>query len=67
MDYMTPREASEKWGVSSSNQLLPRRGRIPGAVKMAGVWLLPKRQINRRISAESKNKAVRNCKMGKVQ
>ena len=25
-----------------SNQLLLRRGRIPGAVKMAGVWLLPK-------------------------
>ena len=43
MDYMTLREASEKWGVS------PRQinyycveGRIPGAVKMAGVWLLPK-------------------------
>ncbi len=36
-------EAAEKWGVT------PRRvnyycagGRIPGAVKMAGVWLLPK-------------------------
>ena len=38
-----PQEAAEKWGVT------PRRvdyycagGRIPGAVKMAGVWLLPK-------------------------
>ena len=35
--------AAEKWGVT------PRRanyycagGRIPGAVKMAGVWLIPK-------------------------
>ena len=43
MDYMTVREASEKWGVT------PRRvnyyctdGRIHGAVKMAGVWLIPK-------------------------
>lgn len=43
MDYMTIKEASEKWGVT------PRRvnyyctdGRIPGAVKMAGVWLIPK-------------------------
>jgi len=43
MDYMTLKEAAEKWGVT------PRRvnyycaaGRIPGAVKMAGVWLLPK-------------------------
>ena len=44
MDYMTLKEASEKWGVT------PRRvnyycagGRIPGAVKMAGVWLIPKK------------------------
>ena len=43
MDYMTLKEAAEKWGVT------PRRvnyycagGRIPGAVKMAGVWLPPK-------------------------
>ena len=43
MDYITVKEASEKWGVT------PRRvnyycagGRISGAVKMAGVWLLPK-------------------------
>ncbi len=43
MDYMTLKEASEKWGVT------PRRvnyycavGRTPGAVRMAGVWLIPK-------------------------
>ena len=37
------KEASEKWGVT------PRRvnyycaaGRIPGAVKMATIWLIPK-------------------------
>ena len=43
MDYMTLKEAAEKWGVT------PRRvnyycaaERIPGAVKMAGVWLIPK-------------------------
>lgn len=43
MDYMTLKEAGEKWGVT------PRwinyyctSGRIPGAVKMAGVWLIPK-------------------------
>lgn len=42
MEYMTLKEASEKWGVT------PRRvnyycagGRISGAVKMAGVWLIP--------------------------
>ena len=43
MDYMTLKEAAEKWGVT------PRRvnyycsgGRIPVAVKMAGGWLIPK-------------------------
>lgn len=47
MDYMTVKEASEKWGVT------PRRvnyycagGRIPGAVKMAGAWLIPKTAEN---------------------
>lgn len=42
MDYITLKEASEKWGVT------PRwinyyctAGRIPGAVKMAKVWLIP--------------------------
>ena len=38
MDYMTLKEAAEKWGVT------PRRVNYycPGAVKMAGVWLIPK-------------------------
>ena len=43
MDYMTLKEAGEKWGVP------PRwinyycaAGRIPGAVKMATIWLIPK-------------------------
>ena len=43
MNYMTLKEASEKWGVT------PRRinyycsaGRIPGAIKMATIWLIPK-------------------------
>ena len=43
MDYMTVKEASEKWCVT------PRRvnyycagGRIPGPVKMATLWLIPK-------------------------
>lgn len=38
MDYMTLREASEKWGVSSRQiNYYCVEGRIPGAVKMAGV------------------------------
>ena len=43
MDYMTLIEASEKWGVSSRQvNYYCVEDRIPGAVKIAGVWLIPK-------------------------
>ena len=43
MDYMTLKEAAEKWGVTPrSANYYCAGGRILGAVKMAGVWLLPK-------------------------
>ena len=43
MDYMTLKEASEKWGVTPRQiNYLCAGGRIPGAVKTAGVWLIPK-------------------------
>ena len=41
MDYM--KEASEKWGVTPRQiNYLCAGGRIPGAVKMATIWLIPK-------------------------
>ncbi len=50
MDYMTLKETAEKWGVA------PRRvnyycagERVPGAVKMAGVWLIPEKHKNHSI------------------
>lgn len=37
------KEAAEKWGVTSRRvNYYCTGGRIPGAVKMAGVWLIPK-------------------------
>ena len=43
MDYMTLKEASEKWGVSIRQiNYYCAGGRIPGAVKVATIWLLPK-------------------------
>ena len=43
MDYMTLKEVAEKWGVTPRRVNYYCAGvRIPGAVKMAGVWLLPK-------------------------
>ena len=43
MDYMTLKEAREKWDVTPSQiNYLYAGGRIPGAVKMATIWLIPK-------------------------
>ena len=43
MDYMTLKEASEKWGISTRMiNYYCTEGRIPGAVKIATIWLIPK-------------------------
>lgn len=43
MDYMPLKEASEQWGISARMiNYYCAKGRIPGAVKMASVWLIPK-------------------------
>ena len=43
MDYMTIKETSEKWGVSARQiNYYCAADRIPGAVKMATLWLIPK-------------------------
>lgn len=43
MDYMTLKEAAGKWGVTSRRiNYYCAAGRIPGAVKMATIWLIPK-------------------------
>jgi hypothetical protein len=40
MDYMTLKEAGEKWGVTP--RYYCAASRIPGAIKMGTVWLIPK-------------------------
>ena len=43
MEYMTLKEAGEKWGVSARQiNYYCAACRIPGAVKMATLWLIPK-------------------------
>lgn len=43
MDYMTLKEASEKWGITPRQiNYLCASNRIPGAMKMATIWLVPK-------------------------
>ena len=42
-DYMTVKEAAEKWGITPRRvQLLCVQGRIQGAAKYASVWAIPK-------------------------
>lgn len=43
MDYLTLKEAGKQWGISASMiNYYCAKGRIPGAVKISSVWLIPK-------------------------
>ena len=62
MDYMTLKEASEKWGVTSRQvNYYCVEGRIPGAVKMAGGWLIPKEAAK---PTDRRYKESRKCEHG---
>lgn len=42
MDYLTVKEAGEKWGVTARMvNYYCSAGRIPGAVKKGNLWLVP--------------------------
>lgn len=43
MDYISTKEAAEKWGISERRiQKLCEDGRIAGAVRFSRVWAIPK-------------------------
>ena len=43
MDYITAKEAAEKWGISQRRvQLLCEQGRVTGAVRLGWAWAIPK-------------------------
>ncbi len=58
MEYMTLKEASEKWGVTPRLvKYYCAGGRIPGDVKMSTIWLIPKdavKPIDRRYKESRK-------------
>lgn len=55
MDYMTLKEASEKWGISARQiNYYCAADRIPGAVKMAILWLIPKDAKSRLTAGQNK-------------
>ena len=42
MDYISIRQLSEKWGISTCRiQILCGQGRIPGAIRIANIWAVP--------------------------
>ena len=42
MEYLTVKEAGEKWGISSRMvNVYCSNERIPGAVKKGNLWLIP--------------------------
>jgi len=43
MDYISAKEAAEKWGISERRiQKLCEQNRIPGAIRFVRVWAIPK-------------------------
>lgn len=42
MEFMSAKEASDKWGISKRRvQVLCAEGRIEGAMKVGIVWVIP--------------------------
>lgn len=42
MEYLTVKEAGDKWGISSRMvTVYCTNGRIPGAIKKGNLWLIP--------------------------
>jgi len=43
LNWITPLQASEKWGITERQvQSMCSQGKIPGVVRLSKVWLIPK-------------------------
>lgn len=66
LDWITPQQASEKWGITERHaQFLCSQGKVPGAVRLAKQWLIPKdaeKPVDGRTIAGRKLKAKRGDK-----
>lgn len=57
MDYITAKEAAEKWGISQRRvQLLCEQGRVAGAVRLGWAWAIPK-EADKPADARRKDKS----------
>lgn len=42
MNYLSSKEAAQKWGVSVQRvQLVLKQGRVPGAIRIGNTWAVP--------------------------
>jgi len=42
LDWMTPLQASEKWGITERQvQSLCLQGKVEGAIRLSKLWLIP--------------------------
>jgi len=58
MDFISTKEAAEKWGVSERRiQKLCEEGRIPGVIRFVRVWAIPKGTEK---PADARLRAVKN-------
>ena len=56
MDYITAKDAANKWGISQRRvQVLCEQGRISGAVRLGWAWAIPK-EVDKPIDARIKAK-----------
>jgi predicted site-specific integrase-resolvase len=59
MEYLSAKEAAEKWNISRRRvQILCEEGRIPGAFKLSNVWAIPKDAEKPADRRKAKKKAV---------
>ncbi len=59
-DYISIKEASEKWGISTRRiQVLCSQKRINGALKISGVWVIPKSATKPAFKEKSVDKEYR--------
>lgn len=60
MEYITVREAAEKWGITERwVQKLCEENRIEGAVRFSRIWMIPK---NAKKPADGRSKLERSAK-----
>ena len=62
LEWITPLQASEKWGITERQvQAMCKTGKIVGVVRVSKVWLIPKnvqRPVDGRTTAAKRIKEV---------